>query len=148
MVCRSYMFFNLLLSSYSLEYGVKKYITDISGYSGINPRWYSPCPNTWGAVTNARLNACFPKRPDTQFCVLLSSSYNISKVNNSMLTLKLRLEIVAQLEIYIDALENLMFLFITRLLNMILYLLSYQMKFLSKLNIRSVVESFIKLMTT
>ena len=88
MVCRSYMFFNLLLFSYSVEYGVKKYITDISGYSGINPRWYSPCPNTWGAVTNARLNACFPKRPDTQFCVLLSSSYNISKVNELYVNIK------------------------------------------------------------
>ena len=85
MLRRSYIYFNLLLSSCSLEYGVRKYIKDTSGYSGIN--WYSPCQDVW-ALENGRFGACFPKPLERQYCVLLSKSYNIHEVNELYINIK------------------------------------------------------------
>ena len=87
MVCRSYIFLNLLLSSCSLEYGLRKYLTDTSGYSGMSRRWYSPCPHLWVSEANVYI-ACYPKNPETQDCVLLSSLYNINEVNELYVNIK------------------------------------------------------------
>ena len=86
MVCRSYIFLNLLLSSFSLEYGVRKYIKDTSGYSGISLSWYSPCPNVW--TFDSGPGTCFPKHPESQDCVLFSTSFDINEVNELYVNIK------------------------------------------------------------
>ena len=87
MVCRSYIFLNLLLSSFSLEYGVRKYIKDFSGYSGISLSWYSPCPDVW-TVTVSGPAICFPWHSESQDCVLFSTSFDINEVNELYVNIK------------------------------------------------------------
>lgn len=84
MVSRSYIFFNVILSSCSLEYGVRKHIKHISDYSGS---WYNPCPNLW-SLTDGKYATCFPRSSETKYCVLFSTSCDINEVNELYVNIK------------------------------------------------------------
>ena len=77
MIRRNYIFFNLILSSCSIEYGVRKFIE--KGNNAINQQWTIPCPNIW-SIANGGLFTCFPKNHELINCTALSESYNINKV--------------------------------------------------------------------
>ena len=77
MVCRSYILVSLVLSSCSLEYGVKKYLIDSKGYLGISQFWdNSWCHIIW-SVSISGIYTCFPKKPEKVNCTVLSLSYNV-----------------------------------------------------------------------
>ena len=77
MVCRSCILVSLILSSFSLEYGLKEYLLDSKGYQGITRFWEYPCPITWSTANNNELITCFPKIPEKASCTALSVSYNV-----------------------------------------------------------------------
>ena len=53
MVCRNCILISLILSSCSLEYGVKKYLKDSKGYQGISSFWHiTQCHSVWSVGTN------------------------------------------------------------------------------------------------
>ena len=71
MVCRSYILVSLVLSSCSLEYGVKKYLIDSKGYLGISQFWdNSWCHIIW-SVSISGIYTCFPKKPEKVNCILI-----------------------------------------------------------------------------
>ena len=81
MVRRSYVLVSLILSSCSLEYGVKEYLIDSKGYSGISNFWnYLDCEGIWSFNSIDDIATCFPKRPEHKAnCMLLSLSYKINE---------------------------------------------------------------------
>ena len=78
MICRSYILVSLLLSSCSLEYGVKKFLNVSTDNQGVSERWTSQCPRIW-SINNNDFGTCFPKEPEKANCTLLSPSYDISE---------------------------------------------------------------------
>ena len=81
MVQRSYILVSLILSSCSLEYGVKEYLIDSEGYGGISTFWdNSGCPIIWSVSIND-ISTCFPKKPEEKAnCIVLSLPYKINEV--------------------------------------------------------------------
>ena len=77
MIRRSYILFNLILSSCSIDHGVRKFIK--KGDKPVNKQWTNPCPSTW-STDNDHLSTCFPKNSEEMNCTALSESYNINKV--------------------------------------------------------------------
>ena len=80
MVCRSYILVNLVLSSCSLEYGLRKPLKGTSGPTGISPNWQLDCFKMWNVDNNA-LTTCYPKSPQTKNCIQKSEPYNINGIN-------------------------------------------------------------------
>ena len=80
MVFRSYILVNLILSSCSLEYGLKKLLKDTSGFTGISTNWQGDCPGTWSFENNAA-TTCYPKNPQTKNCIQKSEPYSINGIN-------------------------------------------------------------------
>ena len=80
-VRKSYILVSLILSSCSLEYGVKEYLIDSKGYGEISAFWnITECPKVWSISGNG-INTCFPKIPEEKAnCILLSLSYKINVV--------------------------------------------------------------------
>ena len=81
MVWRSYILVSLILSSCSLEYGVKQYLIDSKGYGGISIEWnYNECQGIW-SYGSGHISTCFLKIPKEKAnCILLSLSYKINGV--------------------------------------------------------------------
>lgn len=79
MVLRTYVLVSLILSSCSLENGVKIYINDSEGYRGISESWDIPCAKTWSLTGDKErfLATCFPKIPEEVNCTATSLSYNV-----------------------------------------------------------------------
>ena len=78
MVLRSYVLVNLILSSCSLEHGLREYLKDTRDYYGINEFWYFQCVGTWYFWGGGfRIATCFPKREVN--CAALSLPYNIGE---------------------------------------------------------------------
>ena len=83
MVQRSYILVSLILSSCSLEYGVKQYLIDSEGYSGISTFWNynNECQGIW-SYNSGKISTCFPKSTKEKAnCILLSLSYKINGVS-------------------------------------------------------------------
>ena len=80
-VRRSYMLVSLILSSCSLEYGVKKYLIDPEVFRATVQLWnYNDCQGIWNEE-NQDIATCFPKKPEEKAnCMLLSLSYKINEV--------------------------------------------------------------------
>ena len=79
-VRRSYILVSLILSSCSLEYGVKKYLIDPEGFHATVHLWNNTeCPGIW-SHNNRDITTCFPKTPEKANCMLLSLSYKINEV--------------------------------------------------------------------
>ena len=79
-VRRSYILVSLILSSCSLEYGVKKYLIDPEGFHATFHLWNNTeCPDIW-SHNNRDITTCFPKKAEKANCMLLSLSYKINEV--------------------------------------------------------------------
>ena len=76
MLIKSYISISLILSSSSLEYGVRKYLKDAKGYLGISKSWTLPCKSLW-AFLNGGITTCYPKEPKETNCTALSVPYNV-----------------------------------------------------------------------
>ena len=100
---RSYILFSLILSSCSLEYGVKQYLIDSKGYSGISIFWnYDGCRGVWSYAGDA-LGTCFPKLPEEKAnCILLSLSYKINGVRELYMNIQTETRDCADLTDYIN----------------------------------------------
>ena len=81
MVWRSYILVSLILSSCSLEYGVKQYLIDSKDYGGISIEWnYNEWQGIW-SYGSGHISTCFLKIPKEKAnCILLSLSYKINGV--------------------------------------------------------------------
>ena len=81
MVWRSYILVSLILSSCSLEYGLKQYLIDSKGYGGISIEWnYNECQGIWSYGSD-HISTCFLEIPNEKAnCILLSLSYKINGV--------------------------------------------------------------------
>ena len=88
MVHGSCILVSLILSSCSIEYGVKKYLIDSKGYRGISVHWdIAHCFGIW-SFSPYGITTCFPKDPDEGNCTVLSASYNIRKVKELYVNIK------------------------------------------------------------
>ena len=80
-VRRIYILVSLILSSCSLEYGVKEYLIDPEGFRKTSHLWNnSACPGIW-SHNSGDITTCFPKVHEEEAnCILLSLSYKINEV--------------------------------------------------------------------
>ena len=103
MVRRSYILVSLMLSSCSLEYGVKQYLIDSKGHRGISHLWnYSVCQGIW-SYSNDVMRTCFPKLPQEKAnCILLSLSYEINGVRELYMNIQTETRDCADLTDYIN----------------------------------------------
>ena len=95
---RSFILVNLILSSYSQEYGLIKHLKDIKGYSGISTSWnIEKCGDTWSHL-NGFLSSCLPKKADKANCTALSLSYNVNKVKELYVNIETETRICAKIK--------------------------------------------------
>lgn len=102
MVCRSYILVNLVLSSCSLEYGLKKPLKGKSGPRGINTNWQQPdCSEMWN-VDKSVLTTCYPKPLQTKNCIQKSEPYNITGINELYVNIQTETRNCSTLKNYSD----------------------------------------------
>ena len=103
MVQRSYILVSLILSSCSLEYGVKQYLIDSKGYGGISSDWnYNECPGIW-SYGSGHISTCVLEIPNEKAnCILLSLSYKINGVRELYMNIQTETRDCANLTDYIN----------------------------------------------
>ena len=101
MVCRSYILVNLVLSSCSLEYGLKKPVKDTSGFTGISANWQPNCLGMWN-LENKVLSTCYPKNHQIKNCIQKSEPYNINGINELYVNIQTETRNCSALKNYSD----------------------------------------------
>lgn len=99
MVRRSYMLASLILSSCSLEYGVKRFLVDSNGNQGITTFWSTQCPDIWSINVEQGITTCFPKLLKNINCTVSSSSYNINVAKELYININTSTRVCANLNV-------------------------------------------------